>query len=158
MAAGVHVQHIAEWAGGRYDKAHYHMGGAILLIVRGVGFSLMWPKELGVRPFESGHGEQVVRVDWREGSLLSPPTDWFHEHFNTGTITARQLAFRTGGKYVLELSAVRHGKGTNISTREGGTLIEREDEDPEIRRIFERACADNGTPVDMPRVAAPLTV
>jgi hypothetical protein len=150
MADGVHVQHIAEWPGGRYDKAHYHAGGAMLLIVRGEGYSLMWPKELGTQPFQNGHGDRVVRVNWREGSLFSPPTDWFHEHFNTGSISARQLAFRFGANHVVEFASLHRGTGTTVSTREGGTLIDREDEDPEIRRLFEAECAAKGTMVDMP--------
>jgi len=60
--------HIAEWPVGRYYKAHHHHGGAILLILRSQGYTLMWPKEAGNRPYKNGNGDQVVKVDWKEES------------------------------------------------------------------------------------------
>ena len=66
------IGHLAEWPMGRYHKAHYHGGGAVLVILRSEGYSLMWPNDLGTRPYESGHGEKVVRVDWAPGSVFSP--------------------------------------------------------------------------------------
>jgi len=37
-----------------------------------------------------------------------------------------------------------------ISHREGGTLIEYEDEDPEIRRLYERELQKLGVKMEMP--------
>ena len=146
MADGVLVAHVADWPVGGYHKAHYHGAGATLLIVRGSGFSLMWPREAGMRPFEAGNGDKVVRVDWREGSVFSPPDNWFHQHFNTGDVAARQLALRYGSRrYFVEFQDVRKGKGGPYqSIQKGGTLIEYEDEDPAIRPLFESACAERG--------------
>ena len=39
--------------------------GAVLLILRSQGYSLMWPQEVGVHPYEAGFEDQVVRVDWQ---------------------------------------------------------------------------------------------
>jgi hypothetical protein len=72
------IGHLAEWPVGRYHKAHYHGGGAVLVILRSEGYSLMWPNEWGTRPYESGYGDRVVRIDWAPGSVFSPPTSWFH--------------------------------------------------------------------------------
>src|SRR5207237_891153 len=83
---------------GRYAKAHHHGGGAVLLILRSKGYSLMWPNELGTQPFAQSKGERVVKVDWKVGSVFSPPTGWFHQHFNAGSEPALQLAFRNGSR------------------------------------------------------------
>ena len=41
------IGHLAEWPVGRYHKAHFHGGGAVLVILRSEGYSLMWPNHLG---------------------------------------------------------------------------------------------------------------
>lgn len=153
MGGSTLVGHIAEWPVGRYHKAHYHQGGAILLILRSEGYTLMWPQEAGVRPYRSGNAAKVVRVDWREGSVLSPPSGWFHQHFNTGREQARQLAFRysgESGKYLLGAWRAINKEGVRASLRQGGTLIEYEDEDPQIRVDFEAALRQNGVAMEMP--------
>ena len=128
------IGHLAEWPVGRYHKAHFHGGGAVLVILRSEGYSLMWPNHLGTRPYENGFGDEVVRVDWVPGSVFSPPTNWFHQHFNTG----RRAGSATGAAlWQPEVSsgdrvaAIRAGVYTSV--KQGGTLIEYEDEDPAIR-------------------------
>ena len=71
------VGHLAEWPMGRYHKAHHHGGGAVILILKSRGYTLMWPQEAGIQPYQSGHTDQVVRVDWQEGSVVSPPPAGF---------------------------------------------------------------------------------
>jgi oxalate decarboxylase/phosphoglucose isomerase-like protein (cupin superfamily) len=153
MGGSTLVGHIAEWPVGRYHKAHFHQGGAILLILRSQGYTLMWPPEVGIRPYQSGNADKVVRVDWREGSVFSPPSGWFHQHFNTGNEPARQLAFRysgESGKYLLGCWRAINKEGVRVSTRRGGTLIEYEDEDPQIRKDFEATVERTGGLVEMP--------
>jgi oxalate decarboxylase/phosphoglucose isomerase-like protein (cupin superfamily) len=154
MGGSTLVGHIAEWPVGRYHKAHFHQGGAILLILRSEGYTLMWPQEAGIRPYKSGNGDTMVRVDWREGSVFSPPSGWFHQHFNTGKEPARQLAFRysgESGKYLLGCWRATNKEGVRASIRVGGTLIEYEDEDPQIRRDFETAVEKAGVRIEMPK-------
>ncbi|HLY67239.1 MAG TPA: ethanolamine ammonia lyase-activating protein, partial [Chloroflexota bacterium] len=137
MSDNVLVGHMAEFPVGRYKKGHYHGGGAILLTISSQGYTLMWPKDVGSRPYESGHGEQVQQIPWQEGSVLSPPTGWFHQHFNTGSQPARQLALRYGSqKYGLQFHDIHAGDGPRLGIKQGGTQIDYEDEDPEIRRRF----------------------
>jgi len=154
MGGSTLVGHIAEWPVGRYHKAHFHQGGAILLILRSEGYTLMWPQEAGLRPYKNGYSDKVVKVKWREGSVFSPPSGWFHQHFNTGEEKARQLAFRysgQSGKYLFGVWRAINKEGVRTSTREGGTLIEYEDEDPQIRIDFEAAIAERGVPMEMPK-------
>lgn len=137
IAGNALIGHLAEWPVGRYHKAHYHGGGAVLLILRSEGYSLMWPNEWGTRPYESGYGDRVVRVDWAPGTIFCPPTNWFHQHFNTGMEAALQLAFRCGSHNFplgIRVAAIRAGVYTTV--KQGGTLIEYEDEDPEIGRMY----------------------
>lgn len=153
MGGSTLVGHIAEWPVGRYHKAHFHQGGAILLILHSEGYTLMWPQEAGVRPYRSGNEDQVVKVDWREGSVFSPPTGWFHQHFNTGNENARQLAFRYSGQsgnYLFGVWKAINKEGVRTSIRDGGTLIEYEDEDPQIRKDFETTISKAAIAMEMP--------
>lgn len=152
---GILVTHISEWPTGLYHKAHYHGAGAVLLTLRGVGYTLVWPNEMGIRPYETGNADQVVRVNCRPGSVVSPPSGWFHQHFNTGPDSVRHLAFRMGThRYGVEFHDIRRREGVLISVKEGGTMIEYADEDPEIRRQFEAECTGNEVQVTMRPVAA----
>lgn len=145
------IGHLADWPVGRYHKAHYHGGGAVLLILRSEGYTLMWPNAWGPKPYEKGHGAEVVRVDWQVGSVVCPPTGWFHQHFNTGAEPALQLALRCGSsKHPLGIRVSHIRAGVYKSVKEGGTLIEYEDEDPEIKRIYEASLQKTGVASAMP--------
>jgi oxalate decarboxylase/phosphoglucose isomerase-like protein (cupin superfamily) len=149
------IGHLAEWPVGRYHKAHYHGGGAVLVILRSEGYSLMWPNEWGTRPYESGYGDRVVKIDWAAGSVFSPPTSWFHQHFNTGSEPALQLALRCGShKFPLGIRVAAIRAGVYTSVKQGGTLIEYTDEDPEIRRAYQAELASKGIEPDMNYAAA----
>ena len=156
MADNNLIGHISEWPAGIYHKAHYHAAGAVLLVLRSKGYILMWPKELGVRPFQAGRGNQVVKFDWKPGSVYSPPDGWFHMHLNTGPEPARHVALRLGSRKnptaFHDASTRDNREGPTKSLREGGTVIEYEDEDPEIRRGFEEALRRDGSPCRMPSV------
>lgn len=149
------IGHVAEWPVGRYHKAHFHGGGAVLVVLRSEGYSLMWPNHLGTRPYENGFGDQVVRVDWMPGSVFSPPTNWFHQHFNTGPEPALQLALRCGSqKFPLGVRVAAIRAGVYTSVKKGGTLIEYADEDPAIRQTYEAELARRGMTLDMDYDAA----
>jgi oxalate decarboxylase/phosphoglucose isomerase-like protein (cupin superfamily) len=150
------IGHIAHWPAGRYHKAHYHGPGAILLGIQSSGYVLIWPKDLGIQPYKSGHGDKVIELQWTAGSVYCPPWGWFHQHFNTGSGSARHLAIRVGGRVHatgLSLAAKRHDDGTLTSIKKGGTLIEYEDEDPAVRRNFEKALRETGVPCEMPAIS-----
>jgi quercetin dioxygenase-like cupin family protein len=134
--------HISEFPVGTYKKAHRHGPGAHVVIIGGKGYSLMWPE-----------GSEPQRFDWHDGSVVVPPEDWFHQHFNTGATPARYLAIKAGGrKHTRPWGAKFYA--VDESTASGGDQIEYEYEDPAIRRTFEQELAKNGVVCRMPPVAA----
>ena len=64
------------------------------------------------------------------------------------------MAFRysgQSGKYLLGCWRAINKEGVRTSVREGGTMIEYEDEDPQIRIDFEAAIDQIGVPMEMPQ-------
>ena len=141
--------HFSEWPSGKYHKAHYHAAGAVLVGLKGEGYVLVWPKWDGIHPFQNGHGDKVLKMNWKPSSIYSPCNGWFHQHFNTGTEPARHLAVTGGG--VEGIAGGRPG-GHYLgggSVREGSHLIEYDDEDPEIRRMFQEELQQKGVEYTM---------
>ncbi|MFC1816523.1 ethanolamine ammonia lyase-activating protein [Thermodesulfobacteriota bacterium] len=128
--------HVSEFPVGTYKKGHRHRPGAHVIIIKGQGYSLMWPE-----------GEPIQRIDWHEGSMVVPPGRWWHQHFNTGNTPVRYLAIHA-------TSSRKFKVGTKIgvakSVKEGGDQIEYEDEMPEIREMFEKELAKSGVTAQMP--------
>jgi len=123
--------HIAEFPAGGYKKAHRHGAGAHVIILKGEGYSLMWPE-----------GADMQKYSWREGSMFVPPEMWFHQHFNVGAESARYLALKP-------FSSRKHPGlskqfGPSESVKAGGGQIEYEDEDPAVRTMFEEALSARG--------------
>ena len=143
------IGHISEWPVGCYHKAHYHGPGATLLGLRSTGYVLLWPKELGPKPYESGHEDQVIEVNWKEGGIYCPPGGWYHQHFNTGSEPARHLALRMGGRVYptgFYSCLKKYDDAVMTSLKDGGTMIDYDEEDPEIRIRFEQSLEKNGIP------------
>ncbi len=151
MAGQFPTGHISEWPMGRYHKAHYHRPGAVLVGLKGKGYVNLWPKELGIHPWQDGHGDKVVLVQWGANSIYSPPDGWFHQHMSTGKVPARHVACY-GGTNPLAWTRDPDGSNVMIPVREGGQLIDYEDEDPEVRRYFTDANGREGVKCAMPQV------
>ncbi|MFC2071658.1 cupin domain-containing protein [Chloroflexota bacterium] len=151
--------HSSEWPVGVYHKAHCHGPGALLLGLKSEGYVLVWPRQYGMHPYQDGHGDKVAKMDWKPGSIYSPYgesgcNESFHQHFNTGPEAARHLAFRGASDASSrklsdpnEQSAFMVGAFTSI--REGGWVIEYEDEDPEIQRMFQEELRKKGVESSM---------
>jgi len=138
LAGNVMGSHISEFPVGRYKKAHRHGPGAHVIILGGQGYSLLWPPNDG----------EMVRVDWKPGSVVVPPNQWFHQHFNSGADPARYLALRWNS-WRYRFVALTDEKPIEVDVKQGGGQIEYEDEDPKIHEIFESALAKAGAPCHM---------
>ncbi len=78
--------HVSSMPPQAHKKAHRHSSDAFLLVLAGEGYSLIWKgDEVGDRQ----------RIDWRRHTLLVPPTYWYHQHFNAGSVESRYLAINS---------------------------------------------------------------
>jgi len=153
MAGNFPSGHISEWPVGRYHKAHFHGPGAVLTGLKGHGYVNIWPKALGIHPWQDGHADKVIHVNWGPNSIYTPPDGYFHQHMSTGKVPARHVAVY-GGSGSIPLATKRGVEEGDIflPVREGGILIDYEDEDPEVRRYFIEANAKEGVECTMPPV------
>jgi oxalate decarboxylase/phosphoglucose isomerase-like protein (cupin superfamily) len=127
LANNTMAAHISEFPVGTYKKAHRHGPGAHVIILDGGGYSLLWPE-----------GSDIKEVPWRQGSMVVPPENWFHQHFNSGAHPARYLALRWGSqRYDTGGAFTSDSFKADVSVKEGGLQIEYEDEDRKIHQIFE---------------------
>jgi quercetin dioxygenase-like cupin family protein len=111
--------HISEFPVATYKLGHRHPYEAIILTLNGRGFSLAGKESLK-------DVDNPVKMDWKAGSIVSPPYFWYHQHFNTGDTKARYFAV-TEGDFPKRL-------GIPLEVQQ----IEAEQEDPEIKRRFDR--------------------
>jgi oxalate decarboxylase/phosphoglucose isomerase-like protein (cupin superfamily) len=114
---------------GTYKMAHRHGPGFVIVIPDGEGFSIMWKPG----------GEQVV-VPWHEGTIFCPPNQWFHQHFNVGTVPARYLKF----------APPRIVSGTGWQEPLEQRQITYTNEEPWIREKFEAEIRARGISSEMP--------
>jgi quercetin dioxygenase-like cupin family protein len=110
--------HISEFEVGSYKLGHRHPYEAIILTLNGTGYSLAEKDKL--------KDSEAIKIDWHAGSIVSPPFFWYHQHFNTGTTKVRYLAI-TEGDFPLRI-------GIPLKVEQ----IETSEEDPEIKRHFDR--------------------
>jgi oxalate decarboxylase/phosphoglucose isomerase-like protein (cupin superfamily) len=130
MAKGSMNSHISQFPVSTYKKGHAHGPGAHVIILSGEGYSLMWAE-----------GEEPKRYEWKVGTMIVPPNMWFHQHFNTGKVPGRYLAFKH------EVVSIRNAQGVPkawISRRIGGDQIDYADEKPVVRKLFAEELAKNG--------------
>ena len=129
LADNTMCAHLSEFPVGTYKKAHRHGPGAHVIIIKGTGYTLMWPE-----------GAPMQRFDWQEGSIIVPPDAWFHQHFNTGKDEAVYLAIRWNSKK----NKMGKPRLVDKSLKDGGGQIEYENEDPMVLTLFEEALAKEG--------------
>ena len=136
------ASHISQFPVGTYKKAHWHGPGAHVFVLSGQGYSLLWPKD--------AKRTERTRVDWKPGSLVVPPKEWFHQHFNGGGSPARYLALRWGSHRFSSIAGITpDNEGADKSLKEGGSQIEYEIEDPTVLDEFEEECLKHGAAPQM---------
>ncbi len=78
---------IGQHETGRYSKAHKHQSAAVLVCVKGKGYTYTWPEALGTTPWKDGKADKILRQDYEPVGLVSAAPmagDWFHQHFGVG--------------------------------------------------------------------------
>lgn len=137
---------LGEHESGRYSKAHAHESAAVLICLKGKGYTYAWPREIGTHPWETGQAEQVLRQDYESVGMVSAAPmggQWFHQHFGVAREPLRLMAWfgpfgrGTGREPGRPGEAVRDKNALHLD--EGGTAIPYWDEDPQVRRAYELA-------------------
>ncbi len=142
---------IGQHESGRYSKAHAHESAAVLICIKGKGYTYAWPREVGPRPWATGQAERIVRQDYEPVGMVSAAPmggQWFHQHFGVSQGPLRLMAWfgpfgrGTGrepgrpGEQVLDKNAMH--------LEEGGNAVPYWDEDPHIRKEWEPALRAEG--------------
>ena len=141
---------IGQHETGRYSKAHKHMSAAVLLCLKGKGYTYTWPAELGMTPWKDGFADRVKQQNYEYGGLVSAAPmsgDWFHQHFGISKDPLRvsawhgpnnQRARKAGvpGESLMDYGA--------IDLKKGGSAVPYCDEDPFLREEFARRLSEEG--------------
>src|SRR5215471_5963120 len=87
---------IGQHENGHYSKAHAHTSAAVLICVKGKGYTYTWPEHLGLTPWKDGKGDHVKRVDYEPVGMVSAAPGgarWFHQHFGASKDPFRLTAW-----------------------------------------------------------------
>jgi quercetin dioxygenase-like cupin family protein len=146
---------IGQHETGRYSKAHKHDSSAVLICLKGKGYTYTWPDRLGTMPWQNGKSGEVFRQDYEFGGMVSAAPmsgDWFHQHFGISKEALRLSAWFGVGNHPHRKPG-RPGETMTdfgaIDLKKGGTAIPYHEEDPFIRQEFEQALAREGVPLRM---------
>ncbi len=156
MAGANFYMKIGEYDTGMYSKAHKHSSGAILVCIKGKGYSYTWPDRLGTQPWSAGNGEEVQRQDYEPVGMISAAPmagDWFHQHFGTDPDGIRFLIFDGPYGPGFRRGGAPGGDATDmgaIDLRDGGAAIPYMEEDPQVREEFKRMLDKEGVTSTMP--------
>jgi hypothetical protein len=145
---------IGQHEQGRYSKAHAHTSAAVLICVKGAGYTYSWPERLGVTPWKDGHADQVKRVDYEPVGMVSAAPGgarWYHQHFAASKDPFRLTAWfgphnpgrdpGAPGEKAIDY--------TGMDIPEGGTAIPYWMEDPYLRKEYEATLKQNAVPCRM---------
>jgi hypothetical protein len=145
---------IGQHEQGRYSKAHAHTSAAVLICLSGKGYTYTWPERLGETPWRDGKADQVRRIDYEAGGLVSAAPGgarWYHQHFSSGAEPLRLTAWFGPHNPGRDPGAPgsKHTDYTAMDVTEGGTAIPYWMEDPFLRTEYEADLARNGIPIRM---------
>lgn len=154
-----HGGFISQYPPGRYSRAHFHAAGAVLVCLRGAGYTFNWHRELGQTPWKDGNADQVRVLEYKQGGLVAAAPgggNWFHQHFNVSREHFRVINY-WGGPTNIRGSMGREDEGGNakvtsgnLNIRDGGSSIAYSDEDPYVRATYEQALSKSGLKSEMP--------
>ncbi len=148
---------VAQYPSGRYSKAHYHESGAVLVCLRGAGYTFNWPKDVGMQPWASGNAHLVNQTEYVPGGLVAAAPgggNWFHQHFSSGSEPLRIINYwggpagRWGGTSDEGKDEIKSGNIFGIA--EGGRSILYKDEDPFVRQYYAERLRQVGVEMQMP--------
>lgn len=147
---------IGEHQTGRYSKAHKHSSSVALICIKGKGYTYMWHESLGMTPWKDGKGDQVQRVDYEVGGVVSAAPggeEWFHQHFAASDEPLRLTAWYGPNAAPGTMPGVAPGTRLKdagaVDIPDGGCAIPYYMEDPFLRQEYEGMLAKVGRKSDM---------
>jgi len=140
---------IGQHEQGRYSKAHAHTSAAILICLKGKGYTYTWPERTGETPWQDGKADQVRRVDYEPVGLVTAAPGgarWYHQHFSAGPEPLRLTAWFGPHNPGRDPGAPgsKHVDYTAMDVTEGGTSVPYWMEDPHLRQEYEADLRANG--------------
>jgi hypothetical protein len=81
-----------------------------------------------------------VRVDYQPGTVFVPPTNWWHQHFNTG----HQPVLYVPTTWGLGRRMSNGDLASLVSVRDGGDQIDYDHQDPYVGELFEASLREQG--------------
>jgi mannose-6-phosphate isomerase-like protein (cupin superfamily) len=140
---------IGQHENGRYSKAHAHTSAAVLVCIKGKGYTYTWPESLGPTPWQDGKADQIKRVDYEPVGLVSAAPGgqrWYHQHFGVSKGPFRLTAWfgpnapgrepGVPGEQTADYGA--------LELQEGGTAIPYWQEDPFILKEYDATLKKEG--------------
>ncbi|MDP2354624.1 MAG: cupin domain-containing protein [Beijerinckiaceae bacterium] len=146
---------IGQHENGRYSKAHKHTSSAVLICVKGKGYTYTWPEHLGATPWKDGKGDKVIRQDYEPIGLVSAAPmsgDWYHQHFGISKDPLRLTAWFGPNNHDAMRPGVPGEAMADIWAMDidkGGKAIPYHLEDPYIRKEYIETMAKEGVPLRM---------
>jgi mannose-6-phosphate isomerase-like protein (cupin superfamily) len=140
---------IGQHENGRYSKAHAHTSAAVLICIKGKGYTYTWPERNGVTPWKDGKGSEVKRVDYEPVGMVSAAPGgarWFHQHFGASKEPLRLTAWFGPHNPGREPGppGEQHIDYTAMDIPEGGSAIPYWMEDPFIKAEYDERLAREG--------------
>ncbi len=146
---------IGQHENGRYSKAHKHTSSAVLICVKGKGYTYTWPEGLGMTPWADGKGDKVIRQDYEPIGLVSAAPmsgDWYHQHFGISKDPLRLTAWFGPNNHDALRAGVPGEAMADIWAMDidkGGKAVPYHLEDPYIRNEYVETLAREGVPSRM---------
>ena len=149
-----HNGFISQYPVGRYSRGHHHGPGAVLVCLKGAGYTFNWPRQYGTTPWKDGNADKVRILHYEQGGLVAAAPGggtWFHQHFPVSNGPFRVINY-WGGPTPTVLDSLNRetGMSNNLNIEEGGGSIGYSQEDPFIRKMFEDSLAKVGQHSAMP--------
>ncbi|MGH7246597.1 MAG: cupin domain-containing protein [Pseudomonadota bacterium] len=155
MANNVFYGFVGEHRTGRYSKAHAHLSAAVLVCLKGKGYTYTWPRGDGMTPWKDGKTKNIFRQDYEPVGLVTAAPyggDWFHAHFGISKEPLRLIGWYGPNNHRKDRAGVPGEKDTDegaIDVTEGGTAIPYWLEDPFLRREYEEMLLSEGVKSQM---------
>jgi hypothetical protein len=140
---------IGQHENGRYSKAHAHTSAAVLICLKGKGYTYTWPERNGVTPWKDGKADEIKRVDYEPVGMVSAAPGgarWYHQHFGASKEPLRLTAWFGPHSPGREPGppGETHIDYTGMDLTEGGTAIPYWMEDPYIKAEYDERLRREG--------------